>query len=257
MARLATALALCAGARAYVAPVAPKAAVARSAFYGGGESSALDHLEGAPPGPVPNVANPGGAWDPLNLADTTPFGPTLEWYRAAELKHCRVAMAAFVGFIVGGTGITWPGNIAPGVTWKSCLGATPMDTWDNLPMYGKYQIIAWVGLMEICGEMERPHYMTGGKGGTVFFDPPAKKYSLWDPINSMKNWDDAKRKRGRLVELQNGRAAMFGVIGFVMAYKYPGTIPALKFFPHYEGELPGAPFAGDWHISETASQWAG
>ena len=55
----------------------------------------------------------------------------------------------------------------------------------------------------------------------------------------MKNWDDAKRKRGRLVELQNGRAAMFGVIGFVMAYKYPGTIPALGFFPHYEGELPG------------------
>ena len=28
--------------------------------------------------------------------------------------------------------------------------------------------------------MERPHYMTGGKGGTVFFDPPAKKYSpVW------------------------------------------------------------------------------
>merc|ERR1719197_709398 len=173
MARLATALALCAGARAYVAPVAPKAAVARSAFYGGGESSALDNLEGAPPGPVPNFYNPGGAWDPMNLADTTEFGPTLEWYRAAELKHCRVAMAAFVGFIAGGT------------------------------------------------------------GGTVFFDPPAKKWSLWDPVNTMKNWDDAKRKRGRLVELQNGRAAMFGVIGFVMAYKYPGTIPALGFFPHY------------------------
>ena len=95
-----------------------------------------------------------------------------------------------------------------------------------------------------------------GAAGTVFFDPPAKKWSLWDPVNTMKNWDDAKRKRGRLVELQNGRAAMFGVIGFVMAYKYPGTIPALGFFPHYEGELPGAPFAGDWHISETASQWA-
>ena len=45
MARLATALALCAGARAYVAPVAPKAAVARGAFSGGGESGALDNLE--------------------------------------------------------------------------------------------------------------------------------------------------------------------------------------------------------------------
>ena len=108
-------------------------------------------MPGIPRAFPPPWPHPGGAWDPLNLADTTPFGPTLEWYRAAELKHCRVAMAAFVGFIVGGTGVTWPGNIAPGVTWKSCLGATPMDTWDNLPMYGKYQIIAWVGLMEICG----------------------------------------------------------------------------------------------------------
>ena len=233
MARLATALALCAGARAYVAPVAPKAAVARSAFYGGGESGALDNLEGAPPGPVPNVANPGGAWDPLNLADTTEFGPTLEWYRAAELKHCRVAMAAFVGFLVAGSGATWPGNVAPGVSWKSCLGETPLDTWDNLPMYGKYQIIAWVGLMEVAGEMERPHYMTGGKGGTVFFDPPAKKLSLWDPLKSMKNWDDAKRKRGRLVELQNGRAAMFGLL----SVSFPRRIRPLIHIPRRRHRL--------------------
>merc|ERR1719443_633216 len=118
MARLATALALCAGARAYVAPVAPKATVARGAFYGGGESGALDNLEGAPPGPVPNVANPGGAWDPLNLADTTEFGPTLEWYRAAELKHCRVAMAAFVGF-------WWPARARRGraTSRRACPGS--------------------------------------------------------------------------------------------------------------------------------------
>ena len=264
MARLATALALCAGARAYVAPVAPKATVARGAFYGGGESGALDNLEGAPPGPVPNVANPGGAWDPLNLADTTPFGPTLEWYRAAELKHCRVAMAAFVGFLVAGSGATWPGNVAPGVSWKSCLGETPLDTWDNLPMYGKYQIIAWVGLMEVAGEMERPHYMTGGKGGTVFFDPPAKKLSLWDPLKSMKNWDDAKRKRGRLVELQNGRAAMFGMssvsslshAGDALTYiprrrhrlrhglQVPGHGPGPEILPALRGRAPGRAVRG-------------
>jgi len=192
-----------------------------------------------------------------NLADTTEFGPTLEWYRAAELKHGRVAMAAFVGFIVTANGFTWPGSIAPGVTWKSCVGATPLDTWDNLPMYGKYQIIAWVGLMVICTEMQKPHYLApGGKLGECYFDPVAEKYSLWDPLATMKSWDADKRARGRLVELQNGRAAMFGVIGFVMGYKYEGTVPALNFLPKYAGELPGAPFAADWHVSETASAWA-
>ena len=41
-----------------------------------------------------------------------------------------------------------------------------------------------------------------------------------------------------------------------MAYKYEGTVPALNFLPDYTGELPGAPFAADWHVSETASAWA-
>ncbi|KAH8059074.1 chlorophyll A-B binding protein [Aureococcus anophagefferens] len=149
MARFAALLALAGTAGAYVAPVAPK--VSASAL----KASPLDGLEG---GQVPL-----GNWDPLNLADTTQFGPTLEWYRAAELKHCRVAMAAFVGMVLQANGWVFPGNIAPGVTFKSCVGATPLDTWDNVPLYGKYQIIAWVGLMELCTEIQKPHYLMGGK----------------------------------------------------------------------------------------------
>ena len=135
MAKLALCLALAPVAAGFVAPV-PQAS-----------GSAL-HADRAIIGDD-GIQAPVGYFDPLKLAEKV-NDKTLLWFRAAEIKHCRVAMAAFVGFIVGGTGITWPGNIAPGVTWKSCLGATPMDTWDNLPMYGKYQIIAWVGLMEIC-----------------------------------------------------------------------------------------------------------
>ena len=237
MARIVLALSLAASAVAYVAPVAP-AASARLA------ASPLDGVEGSPPGPFP-----GANWDPLNLADTTDFGPTLEWYRAAELKHSRVAMAAFVGMVLQANGFVFPGNIAPGTSFKSCVGATPLDTWDNIPLYGKYQIIAWVGLMEICTEMDKPHYlMPGGKPGKVNFDPVAGKFSLWDPIGSMKNWDESKKARGRLVELQNGRAAMFGVAGLVSAWKTDGSVPALNFFPDYTGGLPGAPFAANWHV---------
>jgi len=235
MARFAALLALAGTAGAYVAPVAPK--VSASAL----KASPLDGLEGG--------QMPLGNWDPLNLADTTQFGPTLEWYRAAELKHCRVAMAAFVGMVLQANGWVFPGNIAPGVTFKSCVGATPLDTWDNVPLYGKYQIIAWVGLMELCTEIQKPHYLMGGKVGEVNFDPVAKTYSLWDPVGSMKKWDDATKARGRLVELQNGRAAMFGVAGLVSAWKTDGSVPLLNFFPDYTGGLPTEPFAANWHLS--------
>ena len=230
-------------ASAYVAPPAAPAA-ARLA------SSVLDDLEGD--------QKPLGNWDPLNLAETSDFGPTLAWYRACELKHGRVAMAAFVGFIVNGLGVCWPGEVAPGVTWKSCMGATPFDTWDNLPMYGKYQIIAYIGLMEGLTEMQKPHYLVpggDGRNGEVFFNPVKKDLSLWDPIGSMAKWSEEKKAHGRLSELQNGRAAMFGIMGFVYAYKGDGYVPGLDFLPDYTGGLPGQPFAADWNLAEMGGPW--
>merc|ERR1719390_381566 len=71
---------LAAGARALVAPVRPATQLA--AF----EAS---QMEGA--------QAPFGFWDPFGFAKTSP--EALTWYRAAELKHGRVAMVACMGFI--------------------------------------------------------------------------------------------------------------------------------------------------------------
>ena len=60
-----------------------------------------------------------GYWNPLGIGEdgfddiyvsTLPESSrsVISWFRAAEIKHGRVAMAAFVGFIVGENGIHFP-----------------------------------------------------------------------------------------------------------------------------------------------------
>ena len=79
-------------------------------------------------------------WDPLGLADLG-SPATLAWFRAAELKHCRVAMAAFTGWLVatgnqlaiknGHEGFPFPGYISPfqtGTTFADVAAAGgPME----------------------------------------------------------------------------------------------------------------------------------
>ena len=49
-----------------------------------------------------------GFWDPLGLADQDFWGQgneaTIGWIRESEIKHGRIAMAGFVGFIVHANG---------------------------------------------------------------------------------------------------------------------------------------------------------
>ena len=94
-------------------------------------------------------------WDPLGLADLG-SPATLAWFRHAELKHCRVAMAAFTGWLVasgnqlsiknGGEGLHFPGYCSPwqtGTTFADIAAAGgPMEQWQMVPEIGKLQIIS-------------------------------------------------------------------------------------------------------------------
>ena len=63
----------------------------------------------------------GGVWDPLGLADLG-SERTLRWFRAAEVKHCRVAMLATLGWAHtcnGWSKIVYPGGENLGTDpWK-------------------------------------------------------------------------------------------------------------------------------------------
>ena len=92
-----------------------------------------------------------GYWDPLGIgmiakkidADEQ---ATIGWWRHAEIKHGRVAMAAFVGFCVQSNGIVLPGALTTsGVTYADIAAAGgPGDQWDALPTWAKVQVtLAW------------------------------------------------------------------------------------------------------------------
>merc|ERR1719201_2125229 len=125
-----------------------------------------------------------GFWDPLGIVgeDTSP--ETIGWFRHAEIKHGRVAMAGFVGYCVHANGITFPWNIQgpvpgpvtsnlPAISFADISAAgSPGDMWDALPTAAKLQIILVVGFLEMHGENSlaleadgQKHYVRGGKPG--------------------------------------------------------------------------------------------
>jgi hypothetical protein len=203
-----------------------------------------------------------GYWDPLGIGELSP--ETIGWFRAAEIKHGRVAMFGFVGYTVQANGIHWPGNIQqpfpfnPDVTAISYADISaaggPADQWDALPDGAKIQIFGFIAGLELWSEastlLEKEgtqHYVRGGKPG-VF---PAFKgniphpvpFNLFDPFGFSKKRTEEQKAKGRLAEINNGRLAMIGMMGYVSAAKglyVPGldTLP----IPKYSGEIM-APFS--------------
>jgi hypothetical protein len=210
-----------------------------------------------------------GFWDPLGLVDLDLWGQdqeaTIGWWRESEIKHGRVAMAGFIGYLVHQSGFRTTGDqIANSVS--SDLNAP--EVWDAIPEAAKFQIVTFVGVMELWRENKvvlnnegQKHYMRGGKPGyfpTFDLVPHPVPFNLYDPFGTIANGKggafgafgdgaplDPKDPsyEGRLKEINNGRLAMLGIMGFCAEAKIPGSVPLLKgVIAPYDGEFM-APFA--------------
>jgi hypothetical protein len=224
MAKLALCLALAPLAAGFVAPASVSAPSALNA------DAAIIGQDG--------IQAPVGYFDPLKLAEKV-NDKTLLWFRAAEIKHCRVAMAAFAGCVVTGLGVHWPGAIdMSGTTFESLGQGGLLEAWDKMPFDGKQAIVAAIGGIESVFEAQKPHYVMGGTPGKVRLTGSTKG-ALEDKYDA----DTLQKKRN--MELANGRLAMLGMASFVAARMTEGAVPGLTklgFAGDYAGGLPFAPF---------------
>mmetsp|Transcript_4368 Transcript_4368/g.4963 ORF Transcript_4368/g.4963 Transcript_4368/m.4963 type:complete len:263 (+) Transcript_4368:54-842(+) len=189
-------------------------------------------------------------FDPIGLADEKFWEQSNEssigFLREAEIKHGRIAMFAFVGYIVHANGVKFP--------WPMQMDGTPFPTvssapeaWDQISDSAKWQIILLVGFLEFYREVTGTHYMRGGKPGEFpDFDAsviPGGALNLYDPLGWSKSRSEEDKADGLRKEINNGRLAMIGIMGFLSEGKVEGSVPLLKgIIPHYDGE-PMAPFS--------------
>jgi len=192
-------------------------------------------------------------YDPLELSTTTIWGnsndATIAFLRQSEIKHGRVAMAAFVGYIVQSNGFHFPWPIAFDGTPFPFAAGSPPEQWDALSPAAKWQIILFIGFLEWYSEAAGTHYMRGGVPGAYpkFSDysmiPHPVPLNLFDPFGFSKNKSAESKANGLIKELNNGRLAMIGIMGFISEQRLEGSVPLLKgLVSHYDGETM-APFA--------------
>ena len=181
-----------------------------------------------------------GYFDPLELSLKEFFDEsntaTIGFLRQAELKHGRVAMAGFVGYLVHAQGITWPFKMTlDGADWPTLGEGGVPALWDQIPEGAKWQIITAIGCLEWYDEWQydnpaaqmpamadKPkHYMRGGQPGAYpRFD--GLPLNLYDPFNLFKKASEEKKARGRNAEVNNGRLAMIGLFSLLAESKVPG-----------------------------------
>jgi len=140
------------------------------------------------------VTEPLGVYDPLGWLESEP--EAFERRRAVERKHGRVAMAASLGTIVHNNHIVFDGYISPSANLKFSDIPTGIDGWKAIPTAGLAQIFAFFALVELAW---MPASKYDGDYGVGYFGTDIK--------------DPAEKARKLNVELNNGRAAMFGIIG--------------------------------------------
>jgi len=134
--------------------------------------------------------------------------PTLYWMREAELKHGRVCMMAWFGWVAADGGFGFPLRF-PGEIYSVESIPTSYDAHDILVSQGSMGFLLLVaGLLEVCSGAVLVEVAKGDN------DREAGDFGL-DPLSFLKGKSEEEVNRMKLRELKNGRLAMLAFAGVV------------------------------------------
>lgn len=164
---------------------------------------------------------------------------------------------AFVGYWVQ-SNFQWPWDMTMSGSPFPSTDLSPPEQWDALPYFSKVQIIAFVGFLEWYSELSydeasgvgSTHYTKGGVPGKY---PPFAggiphpvPFNLYDPFGINAGMSPEKKEKRLIMEINNGRLAMIGIMGFLSEQAVPGSVPLLSdIVKPYSGQVM-APFEVDW-----------
>ncbi|KAG7374999.1 fucoxanthin chlorophyll a/c binding protein [Nitzschia inconspicua] len=157
---------------------------------------------------------PLGFYDPLGLlanADQERF----DKLRYVELKHGRVSQLAFVGYLVPKAGYHLPGDIDfEGNSFASFpSGLAAVNGPDAISVPGLLQVLAFIAFLEF-------RVMQDVTGQGQFLGDFRNGFDFgWDKQSA--EWQTKKRA----IELNQGRAAMMGILGLMVHEQLGGSLP--------------------------------
>jgi hypothetical protein len=151
---------------------------------------------------------PLGYFDPFGMLSGDAEEDRFDRLRYVEIKHGRICMLAFLGQITTRAGIHLPGNIDySGHSFDSYPnGVAALVGPDSIPTAGLVQMVATIGVLECAFMRDIPgmgnEFVGDFRNGYIDFG--------WDTFT------DEEKLQKRAVELNNGRAAQFGILGLMV-----------------------------------------
>merc|ERR1719453_229515 len=166
------------------------------------------------------VLPPLGRWDPLQIREQGPA--RYRRFVEMEIKHGRLAMAAFLGVVTTYSGIRFPGYLskAEGIMFTDLPGGA-IASWAALPTSAWAQIIPFISICETLWLKQDPDKDPGDvvPDGVPWARYP-DGYDVWLGDGSTKQVGEDELILGKTwklnAERNNGRAAMMGMTGLII-----------------------------------------